>query len=275
MSFKKEPKAIQRALLVATKFGFLRKETFWKYLTTPNTSYKYDLWNRLMASGYLTEYRRVGVAENYYCLSKRGISLMRDQGLMTVCKAHPLHFEHDEIVMTFALANENAGLVKEGWSTDRMLRHYLPKEQIDHFGRVFEKLPDLLFNLNIENFKIECALEVERSRKSKARYDAFVLAYAKDKNTGLVVVAYNDRYVVKSIEDAIRRLGYPQSARPIVFCRVNDLLEKPTQFELQMGNSKIPFDRYIENFRKIAIQRTENQDRKNSALDSVKSEVAA
>ena len=67
MKFKNEPNAIQRALAVATKFGFLRKETFWNYLTTPNVSYKYD---RLMASGCLTEYKRVGVAENYYCLSK-------------------------------------------------------------------------------------------------------------------------------------------------------------------------------------------------------------
>ncbi len=275
MKFKDEPKAIQRALLVATKFGFLPKEIFWNYLTTPNTSYKYDLWNRLMTSGCLAEYKRVGVAENYYCLSKRGISVMRDQGFITVCKAHPLHFEHDEIVMTFALACENAGLIKDSWNTDRMLRHYLPKEQIDQFGRVFEKLPDLIFNLNIENFKIECALEVERSRKSKARYDAFVLSYAKDKNIGLVIVAYNDNYVVKSIEDAIKRLGYPQSARPIVFCRIKDLLETSTEFELQLGTSKIQFSEYIENFRKIASQRTENQDRKNSVSNSAKSEVAA
>lgn len=275
MNFKKEPKAIQRALLVMTKFGFLRKETFWNYLTTPNMSYKYDLWNRLMDSGFVVEYKRIGVAENYYCLSKRGISLMRDQGFITVCKAHPLHFEHDDIIMTFALACENAQLIQDDWSTDRMLRHYLPKEQVDQFGRVFDKLPDLIFNLNIENFKIECALEVERSRKSKARYDAFVLSYAKDKNFGLVVVAYNDRYVVRSIEDAIKRLGYPQSTRPIVFCRIKDLLETPTEFELQMGNSKILFSQYIENFRKIAVQRAEIQDRKNSVLNSVKAEMAA
>lgn len=275
MRFEKEPKAIQKALLVATKFGFLRKETFWNYLTTPNISYKYDLWNHLMESGYLAEYKRIGVAENYYCLSKRGISLMRDQGHKVVCKAHPLHFEHDEIVLSFALACENAQLINENWTTDRMLRHYLPHEQIELIGRSLDKLPDLLFELNIENLNIECALEVERSRKSKVRYDSFVLSYAKDKKTELVLVAYNDRYVVNSIQDAAKRLGYPQDSRPIIFCHIKDLMENPSNFEIQLGENKIQFDSYIQNIRKIAAQRPEKQNRKNSDSNSVKSEAAA
>ena len=275
MKFADEPKAIQKALLVVTKFGFIRKETFWNFLTTSNVSYKYDLWNRLMASGFLAEYQRVGVAENYYCLSKKGISVMRDLGFEIVCKAHPLHFEHDEIVMNFTLACEKSQMIKENWNTDRMLRHLLPQEQVEQFGRVLEKLPDLLFEVNTENFKLEAALEVERTRKSKIRYDSFVLSYAKDKNVGLVLVAYNDRYVMRSIQEAVAKLGYPQAARPIAFCRIKELLENPTNFEIEINGHKINFELYIRNLRKIAGGKTENSNIKNSAANSAKAEVAA
>ena len=275
MNFTKEHKVIQKSLLVAAKFGFLRKETFWNFLTSPNVSYKYDLWNYLMGTGYLTKYDRVGVAENYYCLSKKGISLLKDQGLEIVCRAHPLHFEHDEIVATFALACEKAQLIHDNWSTDRMLRHYLLQDQIQKLGRALDKLPDLLFDLNIENLKIECALEVERTRKSKTRYDSFVLSYAKDKNIGFVLVAYNDIYVLKSIQDSIRRLGYPQTARPIAFCRIKDLLEYPSEFEIEISGHKIKFDQYIKNFRQIVNKTPEDLNTKKSVLNSGDSKAAA
>ncbi len=275
MKFQNEPVAIQRALLVASKFGFLRKETFWNLLSTRNVSYKYILWNRLMKSGYLVKYSRIGVAENYYCLSKIGISNLKDQGAITVCKTHPLHFEHDEIVMNFTLATENFQLIKSNWKTERMLRHLLPQEQILLIGRVLDKLPDLLFELNIDNLKLECALEVERSRKSKARYDSFVLSYARDNRMGLVLVAYNDRYVARSIQDAIRRLGYPQALRPIVFCRIKDLLKNPANFEVEVGDHKINFASYVQNIRKISAQRPEKMTRTDSGKNSGHFEGAA
>jgi hypothetical protein len=275
VKFSEEHPSIQKALIVAAKFGFIRKETFWKYLTKSNVSYKYDLWNRLIKTGYLKEYNRVGVAENYFCLTKAGILKMTEQGLKVVCKTHPLHFEHDEIVMNFTLSAERENLINDNWYTDRMLRHYMAYELNEKIGRPLDKLPDLLFELKIPNINIECALEVERSRKSKVRYDSLVLSYAKDKKIGLVLIAYSDRYVINSIKKSVLNLGYPQELRPIVFCKIKDVLENPSSFEVEVGNNKINFNNYIENIRRLAHQKTENENIKNSVKNSAETDHAA
>lgn len=268
MNFEKEPRAVQKALLVATKFGFLRKETFWNYLTTPNVSYKYDLWNHLMATGYLSEYNRIGVAENYFCLSIKGTRLMCDLGYQPVAKVHPLHFEHDEIILNFALACEKDELIKDSWRTERVARALSPVEQVKLTGGILEKYSDLLFEVNVEKIKILCALEVERTRKSKSRYDAFVLAYNRHKGIGLILVAHKDEYVKRSILESIKRLGYPQDKRPIVFCKISEILNQPSNFEISINSKKIRFSSYVNNLRSIVANQPEKSPEFHSGKNS-------
>ncbi|GIL16311.1 MAG: hypothetical protein BroJett040_00620 [Oligoflexia bacterium] len=264
MSFQSEPKPIQKALVVAAKFGYLRKEIFWKYLTSTNQSYKYELWGRLLKSGYLREYNRIGVAQHFYSLSKKGLSLLRDQGYVPIGRAHPLHFEHDDVVMNFVLAAENSDLIRSEWVTERMLRSMKASAQVNNWGRVFDKLPDALFEINLEQIKIQGALEVERTRKVKKRYDAFVLAYAKHQQIDFVLVAYHDSYVVHSIQDSMNRLGYPQRTRPILFCKINDLMSFPAAFDLEIENRKIKFHEYVQNMQSLARSRLETETRSHS-----------
>ncbi len=275
MSFSKEHKVIQKSLLVMAKFGFLRKETFWNFLTSPNISYKYDLWNYLMGTGYLTKYDRVGVAENYYCLSKKGARILYDAGFQPVARAHPLHFEHDEIILNFTLASEKEDLIKESWQTERTMKELSPVDQVKLTGAVLEKIPDLLFEPKIEKIKLLCALEVERTRKSKSRYDSLVLSYNKHKKIGLVLVAYKDEYIKRSITESIRRLGYPQERRPIVFCKISDIASRPSHFEMMFNSEKINFNKYIENLKMIDINQPEKTPEFHSGKNSGHSKAAA
>ena len=96
-----------------------------------------------------------------------------------------------------------------------------------------------------------------------------------DASLNLVLVAYNDRYVVKSIEASVKRLGYPQSARPMAFCRIKDILENPLDFEIEIDGNKIKFAEYVQHIRKLVAKRPEYLTRKNSDSDSGKSKAAA
>lgn len=275
MSFSEEPKAIQKALLVAAKFGFLRKETFWKYLTTPNISYKYDLWNRLMESGYLAEYDRLGISKDYYSLSARGVRMMGDLGFEPVGRAHPLHFEHDEIILNFALACEKSGLIKSSWQTERVVRQLSAIDQIKLMGAILEKIPDLVFQPAVEKLKVLFALEVERTRKSKRRYDNFVLSYGRHKNIGLVLVAYKDEYIKRSILESMKRLGYQQGKQPIGFCKLSAIINQPDDFEIMINSERIGFKAYIENLKLIMAKQPEKTPEIHSGKNSGISNEAA
>lgn len=268
MEFNNLNSSIQRALIVASKFGFISKDIFWKFLTKPNLSYKYEVWNKLLATGFLKEFNRLGIDKSYYSLSKKGLTFLNDAGFEKVCQVHPLHIEHDEIVMNFTLGCEQGNLILQNWLTDRLLRQSSPARQLELTGSLFDKLPDLFFALNVERSKINCVLEVERTRKNKARYDHLVLSYAKKNSLNLVVIAYNDRYVRKSILASMKRLGYPQGSKPIVFCRIKDILEQPHQFEIEVGENKISLNQYVKNIQSMVSKRPENQTIKNSAQNS-------
>lgn len=268
MSFKNEPRAIQKALLVAAKFGFLRKETFWNYLTTPNVSYKYDLWNQLMSSGYLAEYNRVGISKDYYSLSLKGVRTMGDLGFRPVGRAHPLHFEHDEIILNFALGCEKEGLIKSSWLTERVARQLSAIEQVKLTGSVLEKIPDLIFQPAVEKLKMLFVLEVERTRKSKRRYDNFVLSYGRHQNIGLVLVAYKDEYIKRSILESMRRLGYQQGQQPIGFCKLSEIINQSSDFQMTINSQQIGFKTYIENLKSIVAKQPEKSPEFHSGKNS-------
>lgn len=275
MRFHQEPKPIQKALMVAAKFGFLRKETFWKYLTTPNISYKYELWNKLMASGYFSAFNRLGVSENYFYLTKRGLRIINDIGFQPVTKVHPLYFEHDEIILNFALSCEAKGLIKDNWMTEKVARQLTSVDQIKYTGSVLDKIPDLIFEPSFKYQRLNCAFEVERTRKSKARYDNFVLSYNRQKSIGLVLIAYKDEYIKRSILESVKRLGYPQDQRPMVFSKISNVIASSSNFEMSLNSKKINFDEFIENMKMIDANLPEKSPEIHSGKNYGQSGIAA
>lgn len=256
--------SIQQALIITAKFGFISREIFNRHITPLNhRSYKYKQWMSLIGTGFLKSYSRTGVAEDYYSLSRRGYSFMKDNGFNVVSKAHPLHFEHDGIVMNFTVASELAGLIEPDWWTEKNFRQADRPEQIRNFGYQLEKLPDLLFKIKLGNRFLNCAFEVERSRKSKNEYDSIVLSYLKDKVVNMIYVAYKDRYIRDSFLKSIKRLSYPQGLRPFVFCKIGEVLDNSTGFKLEVADSVIAFDQYVKNMKNLS-QKNEDNDRRHA-----------
>lgn len=269
-------KSIRMSLIVIARFGFINKSLFFKHLTTENVSHKYYLWRTFLGSGLVQTYRRIGVAEDYYCLTRKGHIILREIGIRAVSKGHPLHFEHDEIAMGLVLACENKKLIKADWCPDKLIREMKTFEVQSRFGNNIDKIPDLIFNIDLLNGQsVSCAFEVERSKKSKQRYDSMVLNYSKDKNVSLIFVASNDRYISKSILQSIHKLGYSQSKKPFVFCSIDEIRKDPSRFQIEVGTNKISFEKYVENIRQLSSGKTQNLTTQNCGKNYAKIKGAA
>jgi hypothetical protein len=237
-----------RTLYVAGRFGFVSRNIFWNHISRRQKSENYSNWAKLLASGLLKPYQ---ASAQHLCLSRAGIRVLQESNGDYVGKAHPMYFPHDELVMAVALACENADLIRATWTNDAVLRAMPTIGQVQLLGAKAEKIPDLVFDLKVGGESTRVALEVERTRKSIARYDTLVLSYMQMRSIDLVIIAFNDRYTEKQIKSSIRKLGYPQSVRPIAFCKIADLNLNPSSFLISIGETVIAFNKFVENLRKI------------------------
>lgn len=252
MSLSLQHECVTLALDVAAKFGYLRKEFFFNYLTANSRSTKFRSWKILLTTGFFEAYKRSYIGDDVFKLSARGKKYLRLNGLNPVSAAHPLYFEHDDTVVNFVLSLRKKGLIKQNYLSEKVLRCEPANLIAERFGKSIEKLPDLVFDLEIKDHEFKVAFEVERTRKSKLRYDLWVQAYAKAQKINLVILAYNDHSVYQSIQSAIKAYQYPQNLRPIAFCKISEVQKNWTNFPIQINGRTIFFESYIENLKRVA-----------------------
>jgi len=111
------------------------------------------------------------------------------------------------------------------------------------------KIPDLIFDLNVPNKNIRCALEIEKSRKALHRYDQLVLSYAQMSSIELVVIAYNDRYTEQGIKKSLQKFRSLLSGSAFAFCKIGDMAENPSRFVLSLNDNLNRFDIFVQNLK--------------------------
>jgi hypothetical protein len=237
-----------RALIVSGRFGFLPRNVFWSHVCRQRKTGSYGRWNKLLSSGLFKPYT---AQPEYLYLSRSGIQYLQNENRFYVGKAHPMYFEHDEHVMNLTLACENAGLIHADWRPDAVLRMLTNTERTALLGGNSDKIPDVVFNLEVSGSLMRVAVEVEKSRKSAGRYDALVLSYLQMHAVNLVVIACNDQGIEKRIRNSMQKLGYPQSARPIAFCTIADIRNAPSSFPISLIGNVVPFDKFVSNLRTL------------------------
>ncbi len=247
----------ERTAKIAGRFGFMSRSIFWQHLSRTQKSRSYLNWSHLLTSGLFKPYE---LSDEHLFMTMKGVQFLQERNCAYVGKAHPMNFEHDALVMSFALACENAGLIQPTWAPDAVIRKQTGLENLSLLGAAAPKIPDLVFDLSGTDSNIRMALEVERSRKSQARYDTLVLAYMEMKLINLAIIAYNDRYTENRISDSMKKLGYPQSKRPIAFCKLSDLSANPSSFLMRLNGNVIAFDKFVINLKTIETKsHAENQ----------------
>jgi len=253
MEFFELPEFIQSVLKFISKSGYLRKSFYFDYLSPKSRSTKFRNWKIILDSRYVIPYNRSFIGEDVYKLSKRGKRILSNSGIEFVSAAHPLHFDHDDLAIQFALACQQSKIISPNWNLERTLR----SRQKDNFHD--SKLPDLTFEIPLIQNSLHAVLEVERTRKSKSRYDDFILGYRNVTDTDLILIAYKDESIRKHIQISAQRFQHPQDQRPLAFCKLSDLRENPTNFLMQFERSEIYFSQYIQNLHKLSASLHQNQ----------------
>lgn len=259
----------QRQIMqIVTKFGYINKKIYLDHMDNSSKAYKFKTWSELQKHQFISPYNRQCFSKNYFYLNSAGLKIMRQAGFDPVTKVNPIYFEHDDVVMKFALAFEGSGAIRANWLNEGVIRKYDNSQIYDIFNNSLTKLPDLIFNLNMKNRPIKIALEVERSSKSQARYDVLISGYSKAKSIDMILITHANNYIKESILLSARKLGYPRAQRPIGFIDYKDLASNPTTAILNIEGKKIRLADYFKNIQLLVDKKGKDHVDNESPFES-------
>ena len=262
----------KQIMLMIAKFGYINKRLYLSHMDKTSEAYKYRAWSSLEKYNFITTYKNYECLTNYFHLTRRGLMLMRNIGVDPVTKVHPIYFEHDNAVMKFVMAFTAAGLIKENWLNDAVLKRYSNVQVYELLQTDQIKLPDLFFEINVPQPKLTIALEVERSPKSQVRYDSMILGYLKAKKVDLVLVVHKNNYIKNAVLHSAKRLGYGQ--RPIGFIDYSDFCANPKAAVISLGENKISLAEYFKNIQRMVDKKGKSPVEPQLTNDSTKKEAA-
>lgn len=235
------------ALMLAHKFGFISKDIFWDFLSPDGISTKYKHWRRLCKSPFFSPYHSGSGVPEYLFLSAKGKQRM---GQDAVTQTVDVYLAHDELVMRCYLHLKNESLMVNCWSeselkADRTL-------SIKSLGNgVVSKLPDLLFDVRGGTDTIRCALEVERTRKSQARYRAIRGAYAKASKVDLVLFGVSDPKIEEAITKEVITASGNTLGREMGFFDISDFTEQGLDSQLRIVGKETTLKKF---FHSLAVK---------------------
>lgn len=176
------------AATFAGRFGFLSREIFFEHLCPKSRARKYTNWDALVQNGIF--YRSRGNASVLH-LTKKGIAFAGSRSIRW--RPH-VYISHDTHVANVLYALSKTQLMTHGW-TEAELKE-APGDALRLLGgKNIEKVPDLLVDLKADDRAIRIAIEIEASRKSRAKYDQIALAYAGATKVDLIMFFCEDHNV--------------------------------------------------------------------------------
>lgn len=166
-----DKKVISDSLEFAARWGFLTQSLFFEFFCRMSRAQQYRYWSYLTDKGYFVKSKH---HEHTLILSYRSRKLLGDQ--VRPARSY-FYIEHDSIVARFYLSLAQRDLLGDAWLEDELMRN--PLEAYSVLGcQQIQRVPDLVFDLKRNNAAaIRCALEIEKSTKSKSRYAKIALAY--------------------------------------------------------------------------------------------------
>lgn len=176
---------IQRAAAFAGRFGFLSREIFFKHISNHSRSATYRYWNTLITSGFFYPSRS---NPDVLHLTKQGFGIAGCRAM----KWRPhIYLTHDSHVANVWFGFNDAGLIERSWTEGQLKES--PWDTIDILGgENIDKIPDLVVDLRGSERVVRIAVEIESTRKSKAKYDQIALAYARMPKVDLIMFFCED-----------------------------------------------------------------------------------
>lgn len=195
-----------RALEFAARFGFITRALFFEYLCSFQRSLQYRFWAQLQKEGLIAPAKTNG--EGFY-LTKNGRASCRGKAI----PARSIYFiEHDTLVAELLLVIQQSGLVLRYWTERDLKSDFQLSYEVLGSERV-SKYPDLVLDMKSANGSLKIAIEVERSQKSRDRYNQLAMSCVGANRIGLFVFACENKAVSAAIARAFQGEYFERAAK--------------------------------------------------------------
>lgn len=237
--------AIKRCIQAVANFGFISRRIFDEELVVASRVHRWRVWQKILSTGYFKSYRDAFLKDEVIAFSKT--ALMRLNKDINPVRPVPVqNLSHDELVMKFALHNENQRLIENIRTEAILKRDRSQRFSIGNRNRKI-KYPDLLFSLAVPGKNIQVAFECERTRKSYQAYKEFLIAYAGLPGIDFVIVACESKSIISAIKETMRLMNYPSTERPIAFCLIDKMTKAPSDFDIELNGQVTSLRSIVQN----------------------------
>lgn len=238
---RSELKSLESCLYLAKKFGFISRAVVWDFLTPKGRTARYAHWRKLQSSPLFAPYVSGGGAPEFLILSAKGKALV---GADAVTGVDDIYFAHDEIVMRFCLSLQRGVPTSNIWSEGELKKdRVLAMKEIGDAS--VSKLPDLLFDLGEGNAFYRIALEIERTRKSRGRYQTMRRAFERANNVDVILFGVNDFGIEDALSGEFRSAGFDFLGKEIAFFNIADFLRDHFRAEVRSGSRITTLEEYL------------------------------
>lgn len=240
--------------MLTKKFGFISKSVVWDFYCPSGKSVRYKNWKYLSESPLFSSYVSGSGVPEYLTLSSQGRRLMGED---SVAQVSSVYLAHDEIVMRFYLHLQKLNLMERCWSEgelkmDRVL-------SVKGLGDgVIGKLPDLLFDLKMENSTLRFALEIERTRKSQGRYKSMNRSYQRASNVDLVLFGVADGKIEEALKREIFDGGTNSMGKEVGFFELTEFAGLQMEASLRIARKELSLKKLFFSLSKRLPQDAEN-----------------
>ncbi len=245
----------------AGRWGFLTQEIFFDFMCPMSKAQQYRYWSALVKQGYFKKSK--STSKNLILSPKVRAQMDKDARPAR----HYFYIEHDAAVARFFLSLEKRNLIREYW-----LEYDLASDPLNAYSilgcQSLKRIPDIIFDLKSGDRSIRCALEIERTTKSQARYRKVSLSYLDMRNIDLVLFGC----ARISTERAVRKaFGYNvhivKGKFPGTF-QYDKFDANSLKTEITFHQSMMSVERFLEIITKSSVPKLQQAKNKSEMSDS-------
>ncbi|MGE3386012.1 MAG: hypothetical protein AB7K41_04725 [Bdellovibrionales bacterium] len=231
---------IRNAQVFASRWGFLTKDIFFDFICGFGRSQCYEYWSHLVASGLFI---RSAASDSVLLLSLK--SRRSDFGKSARPSRLPTYIEHDAIAAKFLLTLERTKLISAYWLEDELLRDPMTAYQVLGAERL-HRIPDMVFDLKTATGTLRCALEVEKTAKTQARYSKMALTYLGYKKIGITLFACGNAWTENAVRRAFQGRAFTDQKKIPGLYQYSDFEIQSLEAPIRFGSNQMPMREFLE-----------------------------
>ena len=226
------------AIQFVARFGFISNEIFCKYICGLGRTQNFIYFKKLLNEKIIFKCR--GPYDVYY-LTAKGKKI----ALNVVATRSIFFVEHDLSVVKFLFSLVETGLVLRFWTEPELFGDHSLLYSVLGTDRV-EKSPDLIVDLKSQSGYLRFAIEVERSVKTKQRYDHLALSYLQLKNVQLCLFVCENATIKKSITNSFQEDIFAENNKIPILLLSSDFEKDGLDASVNFSDRVLPLRKLIE-----------------------------